>query len=176
MEYPYISSFFLLIESGGLLNESSQKTFDVIHNIGKKLGLKVRKSDSIFTYIKKSGKTFSDLLHQMGDFLYTDVTDNKARSIIVSNMGDTLKKINKRSLADFFLQLDKLSFGITAIPRHIINSLFGIEIASYEKWLSDYNYVVKELENIKVVLKNIPNMGKEIELVSNLELILKGKI
>lgn len=129
------------------------ETFEAIKKAGNKLGFKVKKSDTLFDYIKKFGTGFEDLLRYACLYLYTDVRDSSIRKELVQDMKQTLKGVNKEELTAFFMQLDRASFGLTGHLRHIFMSLFGIEITTYNKFVTDKEWLEKEFKDIEDVLK-----------------------
>lgn len=143
------------------INEMSDETFQAIKRLGKKMGFRVKKSDTLFDYIKRAGKNMEDLLRLATLYGMTDIKDRETRKELTQDMKDTFKKVNKRDLAAFLLQLDRGVGGLTAIPRHVLMSLFGIEVATQNTWLADKEYLEKEFRHIKKVLKR---MGAEKEL------------
>lgn len=174
-EYSYLGEYLSLMESI-CINEMTDDTFSVIRRLGSKVGLKVKKSNTIFDYLKKSRRGMGELLKYASLYGMTDIKDKETRAKLVDNMRDTLKKVNKRDVTAFFMQLDRSLLSLTSIPRHILMSLFGIEVTTFNKWIDDIEYIKKELRHVKVVLNRIGDMDKEIEVVNNLENILTKRI
>ena len=114
-----------------------KKTFIAIKKAGDKLGLNVKESETVFSYIKKFGGGFEDFLRYACLYLYTDVRDSGSR----------------KELAAFLMQLDRASLGLTSHIRHILMSLFGIEIATYNNFVSDREYIEKNFKKVEKVLK-----------------------
>lgn len=163
----YINNFInIYCLSNNELNEMSTETFNVIKKVGDKLGVRVKKSESIFTYLKRAGKNLNDLFRLSCLYLLTDITDNKSRDLIVKDAKEIINKIDRKELVAFLLQIDKASFGLTAHIRHIFQSVFGLEIATYNKWLEDREYIEKELRHIKSIMKKMGlDNTKEMDLL-----------
>ena len=163
----YINNFIdIYCLSNNELNEMSTETFNIIKKVGDKLGVRVKKSESIFTYLKRAGNNFNDLFRLASLYLLTDVIDSKSRANIVKDAKDVINKLDRKELIAFLLQIDKASFGLTAHIRHVFQSIFGLEIATYNKWLEDKEYIEKELRHIKFVMNKMGlDNTKEMELL-----------
>jgi hypothetical protein len=101
--------------------------------------------------------------------MITDITDSKSRQDIVKDAKTIIKKVNRKNLMSFLMQLDKLTLGITSHIRHIIQSVFGVEITTYNYYKQDLDYLKTEINNIRYVLKKMGNTEKELNLLKNLE-------
>lgn len=169
-EYNLIPQYILLFEDIGL-NEIkvTDPIFTDLKNLGKKVGIRLKRSDSIFTYLKDAGKKAQDLIRFASLYLLTDITDNKSRGELVSDAKRTMKNMDKKEMIAFMFQLDKATVGITAHLRHVMQSIFGLEVATYNKWLNDVDYLKKEIRHIKTVLKRMGDKEKELEVVKKLE-------
>lgn len=160
---------YLILMEGKQLNEMSNDTFETIKKVGKKLGVRIKKSDTVFTYLKKFGRGVDDLIRLSSLYLITDITDSKSRKDIVQDAKNILKGMNKKEIAAFIFQLDKATVGITAHLRHIMQSIFGLEVATYNNWMEDIDYIKKELRHIKTVLKRMGNSEKELKMAEKFE-------
>ena len=150
------------LERGDELNEKiGDKAFDKIKSIGRKLGLKINRSETLFGYLKDAGSTFDELCRVLALYVYTDVTDRKTRKMLVGMAKKELKSINKRKVAGFIFQLEKSTLGISGIFRRILQATLGIEISAYNNWSTDIDYLKKELDQSADVLRR---MGAEDEL------------
>ena len=158
-DYKFLPQYLQLI-SDMRLDEG--KTYDFVKSLGRKLGLKIERSDSIFKYIKDFGKGMDDIIRLSSLYLITDITDFKSRKIIAKDIKKVIKNTNRKKLVAFMLMLDKDTLGITTHFRHLLHSVFGVEVSSYDNWLEDIEYMKKELKNIKVVLKRMGNTEKEL--------------
>ena len=143
------------------INEMSDKTLAAIENIAKKFGLKVKRSDSLFTYLKDAGKVFDNICRMAALYVYTDVTDTKTRKMLAQMAKKEIKDINKHKVAAFALQLERSTIGITGIFRHFVQGVLGVEVGAYTNWIDDISYFEKEMVNAGIVLKR---MGAEKEL------------
>ena len=93
-------------------------------------------------------------------------------------MKKKIKAIDKKQLMAFLFQLDKASFGITAHIRHILQTLLGVEVTTYNRWMEDYEYMQKELKHIKTVLDRVGASKEEYEALQKFQntiVNLKGK-
>lgn len=165
------------ISENNNINEMSKRTIETIKRLGKKFGVRIKPSESIFTYLKKAGKGFDDLFRLTSLYLLTDVTDNKTRKELVQDAKNVLKNIDKKELIAFLLQIDKLSFGLTSHFRHFFQSALGLEIATYNNWIKDKEYIEKELRHIKKVmqrmgLENSKEMDILLKFQNSIETIL----
>lgn len=151
------------------VNEMTDKTFNTIKSAGGKLGLKVAKSNTLFGLLKSAGKDVDEIVRLAALYMITDITDNKSRQDIVKDAKSILKKVNIKNLMTFLFQVDKLSLGITSHLRHIMMSIFGVEITTYNYYKQDIDYLKSEINNIKQVLKRMGNTENELKLLKNLE-------
>lgn len=151
------------------VNEMTDKTFNTIKSAGSKLGLRVAKSNTLFGLLKNAGKDVDELVRLAALYMITDITDSKSRQDIVKDAKTIIKKVNRKNLMSFLMQLDKLTLGITSHIRHIIQSIFGVEITTYNYYKQDLDYLKTEINNIRYVLKKMGNTEKELKLLKNLE-------
>ena len=168
-DYKFLPQYLQLM-SHMRLDEG--KMFDLIQSLGVKLGLKVKKSDSIFKYLKDFGKEVDDIIRLSSLYLITDITDSKSRKDIAKDIKNILKRTDKKEMAAFMLMLDKDTIGITSHFRHLMHSLFGIEVSVYHKWLDDIEYMKKELRQIRIVLKRMGGTEKELSALKQFENII----
>ena len=114
----------------------------------------------------------------VGIYLSTDVSNTAFKKKLTNDMKKKIKTIDKKQLMAFLFQLDKASFGITAHIRHILQSLLGVEVVTYNRWMEDYAYMEKELRHVRVVMKRVGASEKEIKALDNFEnaiMSMKGK-
>ena len=148
--------------------------FNNVREVGKKVGLNVKRSDTFFDYLEVAGKEFIDLYNLLCLYLLSSTPSE--RSSLKSDIKQELSKVNGRRLTAFILMADKMSFGITSLIRHILMSVFGIEISTYNKWDSDISYILSHLSNVGKVLMKMSPTDEEIEAYNNLyNIILKTK-
>lgn len=167
-EYPAFEGWLYFLQNNRI-DEVSDKTFEVIKSLGKKLGFKIKKTNTLFDYLKRAEREFETILRLASLYMMTDVSDPSTRKKLLSDIKNEVKKVNKKELLAFFMQLDKSLLGTTAIPRHVLASILGIEITTYNRWLGDVDYIDKEIRHIKKVLKRMPGTDKEIELIKRFE-------
>ena len=160
----------LFFAEGALgLNEVSDETIQTLKRLGAKMGMKVKKTDSIFVYLKKAGKGMENLLRYASMFMLTDVTDNKTRKTIMQDIKKEAQKVNKKEVMDLLMQIDKGLVHFTSIPRHILMSFFGIEITTFHRWMEDREYIEKEVRHIRKKLQDMEGADKEITLLDRFE-------
>lgn len=170
-EFRYLSEIITLGEVMGL-DETSEPTYKAIKSVGEKLGLKVLKSDSLFDYLKRAGKLIDDLVRLASIYLLTDIRNKKIKSEIVRDARKIIKKIDKKELMAFLMQLDRSTLGITAHLRHITMSIFGVEITTYNRWLKDVDYLKSEIKNLKAALNRLEGVEDEKEVLKHFEIMM----
>lgn len=148
------------------LNEMSDDVFDAIKNAGNKLGIRVRKVDSFFDYLKKANKGLNDIARYAGIYLSTDIKNKKTRQEMVKLSKDTLKRINKQEVVDFLLQLDKNTTHLTTIFRHFFQSVLGVEFTTYHEWESDLKFLQTYSSDMRKVLVKL-KADKQLKLLDN---------
>jgi len=150
------------------LNEMPDNIMLLIKDLGKKAGIKVKRTNTIFHYLRKAGSGTTDLLRYATLYGMTDLKDKETRAVLVKDMKGILQKINKKDISSFFMRLDKSAFGLTAIPRHVLVNLFGIEISPPGSWLDDKNYIEKELRHVRTVLNRMGDCENELKMLDKL--------
>ncbi len=161
---------FIATLNDSVINEAvSQETFDVLDKASAKLGLRLKRSDSIFDYLKGMGRGIQDLTRTAALYLMTDIKDKKSRRILAHDAKKIIKKADKKEITGFLLQLDRATIGITAHLRHIMMSIFGLEIATYNRWLPDSEYIEKELHHVRQILRKRGMKEKDILMLKDLE-------
>lgn len=176
--YPFLSGYMSLMEFASPINEVSDETFETIKAVGKTLGVRIKRSDSLFDYLKRAGRGINDLFRHTALFLSTDLGNKDMQRKIIQDAKQTIRKLDKKELVAFLLQLDRGTLGITSHIRHVLMSFFGIEIATYNKWLEDKIYIEKELRHIKIVLKRMgfDEKSKEYKAITRFENIFQGSV
>ncbi len=147
----------------------SQETFDAVKRAGAKLGFRIKKSDTIFDYFKGMGRAIQDLTRTAALYLLTDVKDKKSRRILTRDAKKIIKRADKKEITGFLMQLDRASIGLTAHLRHILMSVFGIEVATWNRWLEDSDYIKKELHHVRQILRKKGMPEKDILQLKDLE-------
>lgn len=169
-EFPHFQEFLEIYKYIQPVNEMSNETFDTIKKLGAKLGFHVKKSDSLFDYLKRAGKGVNDLFRTAVLFGMTDIKDSKSRKELVGDAKKTLSKVNKKEVAAFLMQLDRGTIGLTGPIRHILMSFFGIELATYNQMKDDLTWLKDES---KLIRKKLNKMGmaksQEYELIKKFE-------
>jgi hypothetical protein len=160
--------YLFFMEEFGLDESISDSTFSAIRNFGLKLGIKVKRSDTIFKYLKDAGKGVQDLVRLASIYLSTDVSNKKFKKEVAQDAKKILKSVDKKEIAAFMLQMDKASVGLTSHLRHIMQSVFGLEVTIYANWRSDIDYMKKEMRHIKNILKKM-DAEEEMKTLNKLE-------
>ena len=170
-EFKYLKELICLGEYIEL-NEVSNETFKEIRHLPGKMGFKVTKTDTIFSYLKRASKGVDELFRIASLYLITDIKDSKSRAELVRDAKKEISKLNIKEVTAFLLQLDKSSLGLTSQIRHILISVFGIEITTYNKWMEDVKFIKDELRQIKIVLKRMKAGDKEFKALENFEKLI----
>jgi hypothetical protein len=104
-------------------------------------------------------------------FHFARITNNpKKASKLKTELDKALTKTTKKDVMSFFLQLDKNLLSLTSIPRHILQSFFGVEVSTYNQWKEEKEYILDSLEKIKKVLQRMDGEhDKEMKLLLDLD-------
>ena len=151
------------------LNEMPDSVMLLIKDLGKKAGIKVKKTNTIFHYLGKAGKATTDLLKYATLYSITDIKDKEKRASLVKDMKGAMQKVDKRDISSFFMRLDKAAFGLTSIPRAVLMNLFGIEVGTPGSWMEDKAYIQTRLNNVRITLKRMGDTEKELKILDRLE-------
>ena len=165
-KYPRFAEYISFMDSCTLDESISDETFDELKNVANKIGLRIKRSDTIFTYIKDASKNVFNMFKLLSKYLNTDIKDKQSRRKIEGEIRKAIKNTNKKEMVAFLGQLDKNTIGIGAILRHLLQATFGIEIEFYTNWVTDKKYLEKEVKDIKKVLKKMGDTEKEIETIT----------
>lgn len=156
-ENPFqILEYYMIF--GDQLNEMGLKddTFLKIQALGQKMGIKVRKSKTFHLQLKKAGVGIAHLMKLVFDYsLHADIMDKDARKKLEQDIKAQFAKVNRQDVISFIVNVDKTFLGITSIPRHVMQNLLGITIATYDNWRSDQDYIKVNLEKIISVLDSM---------------------
>jgi len=145
------------------INEMSDATFLKIQAFGHKMGVKVRKTKTFQNLISGTGRGMMRLMKLV--FQYStdaDILDPVPRKKLETDIKGEFGKLKKQDVIAFMVNLDKTFLGITAIPRHILQNLLGVEFTAYSNWASNHDYIEQNMEKIMSVLKD---MGDEESLI-----------
>lgn len=153
------------------LNEMSDENFQAIKRLGDKMGMKVSKSHSLFSLLKKFGSDVGRVLALATKYHFANVFRNTEKANeIKKEMDKALTRTTKKDVLSFFMQLDKNLLSLTAIPRHILQSFFGVEISTYNHWKEEKEYIIDALGKIERVLDKMEgDHEKEMELLLKLK-------
>ena len=173
-DLSYFSNLLMVGETIEL-NEMSKDTFNKLKKVGSKLGLRIVKSNTLVDLLKKAGKGVDDIFRYAVLYLYTDVSDSESRRELVKDARKVVKHVNIQNLMSFLMQMDKLTIGLTAQIRHIIQSIFGIEITSYNNWEDDLKYLSDAMGRMRKVLNGMGDSNDEIKIINQLEISITSK-
>ena len=150
-EHDYSAlAFFQIFED---LNEASDSFILKMQKLGHKYGIKVRKTKTFQLEMAKAGKGVLELMKLVADYaVHADILDPEPRKKLEADIKSQFSGMKKEDVIAFVVNLDKTFLGITAIPRHILQNLLGIEITSYNNWQSNAEYVEKNIPKIISVL------------------------
>jgi hypothetical protein len=160
--------YLYFMDDFGLDESISDHAFNAIRNFGLKLGIKVKRSDTIFKYLKDAGKDVQDLVRLASIYLSTDVSNKKFKKEVTQDAKKIVKSVDKKEIAAFMLQMDKASVGLTSHIRHIMQSIFGLEVTIYSNWKNDIDYMKSEIKHIKHILKKM-DAKEEMKTINKLE-------
>ena len=162
--YPCFETILLVLSNNRIdENKITDTLFSGIKKLGDHIGLKIKRADSLFSYLARAEDELYDLVTYATLYLLTN--DKKTKDELYTSMKEIISKTNPKEITSFFMELDKMSFGFTSMFRGIFLSLFGIEITAYYNWIDDISYLKKELKNMRVVLTR---MSAPEELVNSL--------
>lgn len=160
----------------GNINEAMipDRVFDNVKSAASKVGLKVKRSDSIFDYLASAGVEMQELFSLLCQYI---IAEKENKSALKAQIKTALGKINHRRITAFVLMLDKMTFGLTSIVRHILMYVFGIEVTTYNRWENDINYILTHLGKVKKVLMTMSPTEEEIIAFDKLyNVIMKTKL
>jgi len=148
-----VLSFYHIFDD---VNEMSDESFQKLQALGHKMGVKVRKTKTFQNLIGTAGKGMMVLLKLVLDYsIKADVLDPVPRRKLESDIKSQFGKLKKQDVIAFFVNLDKTFLGITAIPRHILQNLLGVEFTAYSNWASNYDYIEQNIQKIISVLMDM---------------------
>lgn len=139
---------------------TKETMFKKIQNLGKKLGLKVSKTDTFFTYLSRANQNMQDLITLICLYI---MSPQKQKDEIKDDIKNILNNINKREIANFFLMVDRSFLGLSSIIRNTLMNVFGVEISTYKRWQPDLEFIFSKLKEIKIVLDRIGPTKEELE-------------
>lgn len=138
------------------LNEMSDESFQKLQKLGHKMGIKVSKTKTFQRIIENASKGLIELFKLLLDYsLHADILDPESLKKLVSDIKSQFSKIKKQDVIAFFVNLDKTFLGITAIPRHLLQNILGVEFTAYNNWASNHDYVEQNIEKIITVLDDM---------------------
>jgi len=144
--------------------------FNSISNLGSKLGFKIKRTNSLFTYLSKAEDNLTDLVTYLT--LYALANNSKQREELKDDIKNQLAHINKKELTDFFMMLDKGFFGLSSLLRNFLISVFGVEITTYKKWVGDLEFIQNKLKEIKIALLRLNPTKEEMSAFEDFENII----
>lgn len=155
-----ILGFYCLFDG---VNETSDETFAKLQALGHKVGVRVNRTKTFQDLMGGAGKGLTNLMKLVFDYsLHADILDPAPRKKLEADIKAQFSKVRKEDVVAFMVNLDKTFLGITAIPRHILQNILGVEFTSYNNWASNHDYVRDNMRRIISVLKD---MGDEESLV-----------
>lgn len=135
------------------VNEASDEFIFKLQKMGQKYGVKVRKTKTFQQLVAGAGKGVLRLMKLVADYAVTaDILDPAPRKKLEADIKAQFSGMKKEDVIAFMVNLDKSFLGITAIPRHIVQNILGIEITSYNNWQSNADYLNKNIPKIISIL------------------------
>ena len=151
-----ILGFYYLFDE---VNEMSDETFQKIQALGHKMGVKVRKTKTFQNLIGTAGKGLMNLMKLVFKYsVEADILDPAPRKKLEADIKSQFAQVKKQDVIAFMVNLDKSFLGITAIPRHILQNLLGVEFTAYSNWASNHAYIE---QNIQKIISVLMDMGDE---------------
>lgn len=138
------------------LNEVSDEFLVKLQTIGKKMGIKVRKSKTFQNQINKAGKGVIKLMKLVLDYsVHDDIFDIESGKRLEKEIKTQFGQVKKEDVISFIVNIDKSFIGITSIPRHILQNVLGISITSFDNYVTDVDYIEKNMSKIISVLSGL---------------------
>jgi hypothetical protein len=165
-EYNHLSDFISMCESTKVVPDN---TFDALVKAADKVGIRIKRTETVWDYLKDASKKLNNIVRNVAIYLSTDISNKPLKGKIADDIKKEIKTIDKKELFDFLLQLDKSSFGISSHIRHALQSLAGIELSSYNNWLKDHDYIEQEIKNLKAVMQKVGASKEEMQTIDKLQ-------
>lgn len=160
-----------------LIKESTIVPDSVFYNIkliGDKVGLKIKRSDTVFDYLESAGKEVAKIIGLVCQYIVT--RDKTEKETLKNTIKSEIDSVNRKRIASFFMEVDKATFGLLSIVRLVLRNIFGVEITNYKKWSKDIEYVLSKLDSIKKVLMGMNPTKEEIDAFNNFyDVVIKTK-
>ena len=140
------------------VNEISDELLLKLQILGKKMGLKVRKSKTFQHQLSKAGKGVLHLTKLVIDYsIHADLMDIEARKKLESDIKSAFSNVKKEDVVSFFVNIDKTFLGLTSIPRHVLQNILGISITAFDNYTSGVDYIEK---NMGKIISTLHDMGE----------------
>jgi hypothetical protein len=162
-------------ENNKILTENiiSDTLYNVLKKVGGKLGFKIKRTDSIFTYLTKAEEGLDELVMYLTLFIMSHSSEE--RNELKQNIKDLLNRINKKELTNLLLLLDKSFFGFSSMLRNLLIGVFGVEITTYKRWEPDMEFINDKIKEIRKALMRTNPTEDEIDALNKFqELINKA--
>lgn len=149
-------------------NEVSNEFLSKLQLLGRRMGIKITKSKTLSDLYKDASDPLREMFNDVILYsMYADVMDPQARKDLIQSIKRHFKRTNREDIISFMLNLDRMFFGITAIPRHMLQNILGVKFTSYDNWVDSRAYILRELDKIKNVLQKV-GAKEEIDMVDKL--------
>jgi len=153
VDYNILSYIYITDE----LNEISDELLLKLQTLGKKVGIKVRKSKTFQYQLSRAGKGVLHLTKLLIDYsIHADLLDPQPRQQLEKDIKDAFSKVKKEDVVSFFVNIDKTFLGITAIPRHVLQNVLGITITAFDNYVDGVDYIEK---NMGKIISTLHDMG-----------------
>jgi len=172
-EYPCISTIMAIMESSHINEMAVPDTvFNYLKTMGNKMGFNIKRSDTIFGYIGRMEENMVDLFTYAT--LYFFSKDDTQKKELYGDMKEIIKRVDAREIASFMLRLDKATLGVSSHVKFVLMNLFGIEISTYNKVVSEIEWITKEIGKIKQALHKMNAKPEVFKSLENFEFALSN--
>ncbi len=157
------------------LNEVSDEFLVKLQHIGRKMGIKVIKSKTFQKQMKGAGKGVVELMKMVLDYsIHADIFDTQSRTKLEDDMKDQLSKCKREDVVSFIINIDKSFFGITSIPRHILQNVLGVTFTAFDNYENDVVYIGRSIKKIIPMLDAVGD-EEDIDLAKRIYFNVTGQ-
>jgi len=151
-----------------ILNENigvPDSVFDNIKKVGNKIGIQIKRSDTIFDYLERAGKEVSNIIGLICKYIITK--NGKEKDDLKLKLKSDIKSVNRQRIVSFIMEIDNSFIGLSSMLKLVMRNIFGIEITNYKEWLNDVEYILTSLKKIKKVLIDMNASQDEFDIYNN---------
>lgn len=128
---------------------------------GAKMGVKVERTKSIAEMLMDGGRELQRFVSILFHYsTHADVLDTAERKKLESDLKTEFKNVDEREVIAFLVALDKLSLGVTSVPRKFLETLIGVKMSAFNTYESELEQLTNSLINAESLLLK---MGYKVE-------------